>query len=150
ENQRGMKCGNPYLDRLAGSFLPCSLPLYDEQERFMGVSTLDIQFNYLARNVLDLSANPAFRESYLVDEKGRVIVKASDRFRKIARQQTLNTGLELRPYADGELQQLMHAHSEGGTLERPGRLLGYIRLNFQGWYYIVEADAGVLFAEPRP
>ncbi|HEY9839389.1 MAG TPA: serine/threonine-protein kinase, partial [Candidatus Obscuribacterales bacterium] len=25
ENQRGMKCGNPYLDRLAGSFLPCSL-----------------------------------------------------------------------------------------------------------------------------
>ena len=40
---------------------------------------------------------------------------------------------------------LMAAGSEGGTLERPGKVYGYIRLNFQGWYYIVEADAGLLF-----
>lgn len=148
ENQRGMKCGNPYLDRLNGSFLPCSLPLYDAQEHFVGVSTLDIQFNYLARNVLDLSANPAFKESYLIDEKGRVIVKASDRNRKIVKQQTLNTGLQLQSFPDAEMQRLMRAHSEGGNLERPGKILGYIRLNFQGWYYVVEADADVLFGTP--
>lgn len=145
ENQRGMKCGNPYLDRLAGKFLPCSLPLYDASERFVGVSTLDIQFNYLARTVLDLSANPAFKESYLVDEKNQVIVQASDRNRKISTQQGLNTGLKLETFKDPELRRLMAAGSEGGTLERPGKVYGYIRLNFQGWYYIVEADAGLLF-----
>ncbi len=145
ENERGMKCGNPYLDRLAGKFLPCSLPLYDAKERFVGVSTLDIQFNYLARTVLDLSANPAFKESYLVDEQSRVIVKASDRNRQISAQQSLNTGLELETFAEPELRSLIAQGSEGGTLSKQNKVYGYIRLNFQGWYYIVEADARLLF-----
>ena len=147
ENQRGMKCGNPYRDRLGGSFLPCSLPLYDEAEKFIGVSTLDIQFNYLASHALDLSAHRAFRESYLIDEKGRIIVRASDRDRAITHEKSLNTGLELQAFPDAEMQRLMKSGSEGGTLERPGKLLGYLRLNFQGWYYVVEADASQLFRD---
>lgn len=149
ENQHAMKCGNPYLDRITGALLPCSLPLYNDKEEFVGVATMDMQFNYLARKVLDLSGNPAFKESYLIDEKGQVIVKASDRNRKVSKQSKLNTGFKLQPFADSELQALMKKHSDGGTLERPDKVLGYIRLNFQGWYYVVEADTQRLFGAKK-
>jgi hypothetical protein len=82
-NKRGVHCGNPYIDRLSGSLLPCSLAIYDAQERFRGVASIDLQFNYLGRNVLNISNIPGLRNSYLLDEKGQVIVKGSDRNQKL-------------------------------------------------------------------
>lgn len=146
--KRGVHCGNPYLDRVAGSLLPCSLALYDAADRFLGVASLDIQFNYLARHVLDLSASSAWREAYLVDHTGQVIVKASDRHRKVEKQQTLHTGFTLAPFPDAALLQRIRSQHEGGYLERPGQVLGYIRLNFQGWYFVVAANPQTLLGTP--
>jgi eukaryotic-like serine/threonine-protein kinase len=146
-NKRGVHCGNPYIDRLAGSLLPCSLAIYDQQEQFLGVASIDMQFNYLARNVLNIADIPGLRNSYLLDEKGQVIVKGSDRNQKIQKRAEINHGMKLSRFENPDLLRKIDLHSESGYLRGSDSTLGYLRLNFQGWYFVVEAETEQLFAE---
>ncbi|MBT9545862.1 MAG: protein kinase [Candidatus Sericytochromatia bacterium] len=145
-DKRGVHCGNPYIDRLSGSLLPCSLAIYDAQERFRGVVSIDLQFNYLARNVLNISNIPGLRNSYLLDEKGQVIVKGSDRNQKIEKREKINQGMQLSRFKNEDLLRKIELHSESGYLRNANTTLGYLRLNFQGWYFVVEAETEPLFA----
>jgi serine/threonine protein kinase len=146
-NKRGVHCGNPYIDRLSGSLLPCSLAIYDAQERFRGVVSIDLQFNYLARNVLNISNIPGLRNSYLLDEKGQVIVKGSDRNQKIEKRAKINHGMQLSRFKNEDLLRKIELRSESGYLRSVNTTLGYLRLNFQGWYFVVEAETEPLFAK---
>jgi serine/threonine protein kinase len=151
KNQRGVRCGNPYLDRLAGSLLPCSLALYDQQEKFRGVASIDMQFNYLARHVLSIGAIPGLRNSYLLDEEGQIIVRGSDKHQKIEKRAHINQGLKLTAFDNAQLLKRIQHQSQSGYLQTPTATLGYLRLNFQGWYFVVEADTRTLFeSDVRP
>jgi len=149
KNKRGIHCGNPYIDRLSGSLLPCSLAIYNPQEKFLGVASIDMQFNYLAREVLSIGNIQGLRNSYLLDEKGQIIVKGSDRNQKIERREKINTGLSLQKFKNPDLLRKIELQSQSGYLRGSDTTLGYLRLNFQGWYFVVEADTQKLFEEPK-
>ncbi|MBF2052661.1 MAG: protein kinase [Candidatus Sericytochromatia bacterium] len=138
-HKQGLQCGNPYLDRLVGSLLPCSLPLYDASGRFRGVAVADSQFNQLARTVLSLP-DASYREAFLLDAEGRILLRSSDRDRQIQKQDQIQGAHTLQPFADSALQQAIAAREGAGYLENRQRRLGYLRLNFQGWYYVLLAD----------
>lgn len=143
--KKGVHCGNPYIDRLSGSLLPCSLALYDQQDRFRGVASIDMQFNYLARHVLNISDIPGLKNSYLLDEKGRIIVRGSDRNKKIEKRAKINQGMQLTLFDNQDLLRRVALQSESGYLRGAETTLAYLRLNFQGWYFVVEAHTRTLF-----
>jgi eukaryotic-like serine/threonine-protein kinase len=142
--QQGLRCGNPYLDRLAGSLLPCSLALYDTQERFLGAVTLDMQFNYLARKFLSLPENLGVKDSYLVNAEGQIVVKSSDKNEKIVKQDKINTGYTLSDFDNTALQAAIQKGEPMGIIEKPGHgkkgMISFLKLNFLDWYFVVEAE----------
>lgn len=147
--QRGIHCGNTYLDRISGQLMPCTLAIYDSQEEFIGVVAVDMQFNHLAKKYLDISGQPALKEIYLLDQQGNIIVKASDKNTKIVKQDKIHTGYELKKFADPELLKVIQNNQKVGILENDQRLLIYNQLNFQNWYYVAEADPKTLYKNPQ-
>lgn len=145
KGKKGVHCGNPYIDRLSGSLLPCSLALYDRNDRFRGVASIDMQFNYLARHVLSMNNIPGLKNSYLLDDKGQIIVKASDQYQKIKKRAQINQGMQLFLFGNQDLLRRIELQSESGYLLDKKNTLAYLRLNFQGWYFVVEVHTHALF-----
>lgn len=143
-NQYGMRCGNPFLDRLAGSLLPCSMALYDTQNTFLGIVTLDMQFKYLARKFLSLPQNLGVKDSYLVNAEGQIVVKGSDKNAKIVKQDKINTGYTLGDFGNAALQAAIKKGEPMGLIENstPGKkgMLAFLKLNFLNWYFVVESQ----------
>lgn len=147
----GVLCGNPYVDRLLGAFLPCSLAIYDAQAKFIGVATFDMQFNYLIDHFMSIKNQPAIIRSYLVDQQGRIIVRSTDRQKNIKDTNKIDSkGLQLPLFPYPKMQNLIKTQDPSGYFETPDpkthqpRMVAYDRLTSLGWYFVVEADSQVL------
>lgn len=138
--QRGLRCGRPYLDRITGSLLPCSMAIYSPQDTFLGTVSLDMQFKYLARKFLSLPAERA-KESYLLNTEGQIMVKSSDQNTRIVTQDKINTGQALSHFDNPELLAAIQKQTSMGLIDASAHhgKLAFIRLNFLGWYFVVEA-----------
>lgn len=145
-NHREIRCGNTYLDRIAGQLMPCSLAIYDAHEQFMGMVSVDMQFNYLAQHLLDIQNQPAIQETYLLNPAGQIIVKASDKNAQIVKQQQIHTRNKLKTLDDPELQTRLREHQKLGMLENDQRLLLFVQLNFQDWYFVAAVQPQKLYA----
>lgn len=135
---REIRCGKTYLDRIAGRLMPCSLALYDDQDQFIGVAAVDMQFNFLGQHLLDLADQPLFREAYLLNQAGEVIVKASDKNRQVSKQAQIHQADQLQPYPDAAIQARLKAGEKAGLIVQADRLLVFAQLHFQDWYYLAE------------
>ncbi len=149
ENKRGLRCGNPYLDRLTGALLPCSIPLYDPQDQFIGVATFDMQFNYIIKTLMNLPI-AAVRKTYLLDEQGRIVLRSSDQ-REVKDNKKIHTGFELPPFPFAPMVTQIQAGESGYLFNHDGSTL-YVfdRLNALGWYFVVEANAPQLLTTATP
>lgn len=139
-HQRGLRCGNPYLDRITGSLLPCSMAIYSPQDAFLGTVSLDMQFKYLARKFLSLPAEQV-KESFLLNTEGQIMVKSSDQNARIVTQDKINTGQALTHFDNPALRKAIQQQTPMGLIDASahhGRL-AFIRLNFLGWYFVVES-----------
>ncbi|MBF2052475.1 MAG: protein kinase [Candidatus Sericytochromatia bacterium] len=77
-NQRGPVWGKPYPDAQGqGLLLTCSLPLYDQQQRFVGVGALDLLLDYMAQHWLPME-HPAVTGIYLLNQAGQVVSTLRD------------------------------------------------------------------------
>jgi len=147
ENKRGLRCGNPYLDRLTGALLPCSVPLYDPEDNFIGAATFDMQFNYIIQNFMTLPIT-AVRKTYLLDEQGRIVLRSSDQ-REVKDTKKIHTGFELPPFPFAPMVKKIQAGESGYLFNRDqSTLYVFDRLNALGWYFVVEANAPALLASP--
>lgn len=147
----GVRCGNPYVDRLLGAFLPCSLAIYDENAKFIGVATFDMQFNYLIDHFMSIHNQPAIIRTYLVDQQGRIIVRSSDVQRNIKDTHKIDEkGLQLPSFPYAKMQMLIRKNSPSGYFEdtdtktNTPRMIAYDQLTSLGWYFVVEADSQIL------
>lgn len=148
KNKRGIQCGNPFVDKLTGAMFSCSLAMYDSQQKMLGVSSLDFQFNALAKIFLDIPVDPAFVESFLLDDKAQIIVRSSDKNRQIKTQKKLNYGLKLKLFEDTKMIRKIQNKRFGGYVEAGAHTYAYYRLQSLGWYYVVKVDTEKLFSTP--
>jgi len=149
-NTRDIQCGKAYLDRLTGSLLPCSLAIYDRHAEFLGTVSVDMQFKYLARHYLALPEAPAIQDSFLLNARGEVIVKASDQNQKIVKQDKIHTGYELQKLPIQSLQAAIARQEKAGLIETPEQIVMFRQLNFQHWYFVTTVDPGRLYSAQRP
>lgn len=135
---REIRCGKTYLDRIAGQLMPCSLALYNDSDQFIGVAAVDMQFNFLGQQLLDLPDQPLFSEAYLLNQAGEIIVKASDKNRQVSKQAQIHQADLLKSYPNDALQARLKAGQKAGLIAQGDRLLIFTQLHFQDWYYLAE------------
>lgn len=145
-NRPGVFWGNPYVDPQGqGLMLACSLALY-QAEQFMGVLAMDVTFDYIIRTWMALPPETAAIESYMLNEKGQILVRSSDRRKKYGMRfgdQQVNQILDLPlfPHADlvKAIKRKQSGHIEYIQDSRP-LLLVYYRMEALGWYYVAQVD----------
>lgn len=147
-HKHGFHWGVPYLDAQGqGVLVPCTTALYDDQT-FIGVAGVEMTLDYIVNNLMQIPHAASVRLTYLLNEKGEVVVNSDH-----------------KPQAEGAPQKLANPdivaqvlRKSSGYLETRGTqtpiLWAYYRLNSLGWYYVVEAEMTQLFAqqgtEPDP
>ena len=79
-NQMGVKWGNPYNDSQGqGLCLPCAVSIYNDDGLLFGVMGMDITFSDIIRRYLTRSSELGkIEESYLLDEKGEIVISSNN------------------------------------------------------------------------
>lgn len=137
KNTHGPKCSDPYLDSMGqGLLLPCTMALYDVQKKFIGVAGLEFTLQFIVDELLDISSYPQIEDSFLVDEKGHIIVKSSERKPEL----DADGKLLLKEYPNAKIKADILQQKSGYLIEE-NRLYVYHHMNSLGWFYIIEGDA---------
>jgi eukaryotic-like serine/threonine-protein kinase len=146
----GPRWGNPYLDSQGqGLLLPCTMALWDRTGSFRGVAGLELTFDWIVANLLELEGLPGIEESFLVDENGHVVVRSNYQEEGGPRVPDANEALRLPLFEEIEVvAEVLAGRSGYREFTRGGddRLVAWYRMNALGWYYVVTADAEALLS----
>ena len=143
EGLRGPSWGTPVVDLGdLGLMLPCSMALYDDNGIFMGIAGIELTFDYLIEDLLDISSLEEDAVAFILDEEGRIVVSSqskgqtfrdSDRGKPLLRRKVFPIREALEPIREGH----------GGYLEvdtpEGQRLVVYTPMESIGWTYVVVA-----------
>lgn len=140
----GVQVGNPYIDvKGQGLLLPLSMSLYDSAGRFRGVAGVDLKFDFIIAKLLDMPGQPGVISTYLIDDRGRVVVDAKDLAKRVSAGLHDDETLSLTPYDHAPaVERMVRGHSGHLRFDRDDRqvLIVWLRLPGLGWYYLAEAD----------
>lgn len=139
--------GNPYVDvQGMGVVLACATSLYGEENRFYGVVGMDVTYKNLIQENLTRMGARGVKESYLLDEKGRIVIRSSQLNMELDPEKS-GAGLELKTFPIAEVVQTIH-RSESGLmeLERAGELqiFVYQQIRSLDWYYVEQIDSNAI------
>jgi serine/threonine protein kinase len=110
-----------YLDELGmGRVLTCSAPIYDHDDRFLGVVGVDLLERFVKSEMLKI-ADPLLVDAFLVNGQGEVLVS--------------NVKGNLPAGAVKEIQA-----RKKGRIRIKDKLVAYFPVKVSGWYYVVVAD----------
>ncbi len=140
----GIKWGTPYADPFGhGLLLPMATSLHDEDGRFLGVAGADTSFRYISDRLLAIRGREDIDEAYLVDDQGRVVVRARRAAGATSKKDDLHPELpiDLAPLPYPDIVAAVRAGRSGAAVEGT-RVAAYYRLSSLGWYYVVIARMG--------
>jgi hypothetical protein len=142
--QKGAHWGRPYRTHVNGvAGLPCSISLYQEDGKFLGVASVLLAFDYLVEALIRMPENPKVHETFLLDDEGRIVVRWSDHV--IAEQVGLNDveALPLIPFSNSRVRDALRS-GRSGTLEgsAQGRpvIFAFDSVDPFGWGFVAVAD----------
>jgi eukaryotic-like serine/threonine-protein kinase len=76
KDHRSVFWGKPHQDKLGeGPILPCLSPIRDETGAFLGAVGADLSFDYVVDKLVRMPSLPGFKEAFLVNENGKVVVR---------------------------------------------------------------------------
>lgn len=139
--------GNPYFDLQGlGRVLPCATSLYDRENRFFGVVGMDVTFTKIIRDNLTRPGAVGVVESFLLDDKGRIVVSSSQLNQEI-KEKITDSSLKLETFPIKEVVQAIN-RKESGMVEVKrddiSRLIVYQKMSSLNWYYVEEADTATI------
>ncbi len=142
--------GNPYPDiQGQGLVLPCAAPLYDKENQFFGVVGMDVTFSDIIRENLTRTGARGIIESFLLDDKGNVVVKQSQLYAEVE-EQTDDPSLELEPFHVREVIKKINSGKSGLTeVKEQGKIIVFYKMPSLEWYYVEELDASIVLKKGR-
>jgi serine/threonine protein kinase len=161
-HRRGIAWGNPYLDRYGlGFILSAATSIYDGHGRFVGVTGLDMTFDWLIENLLALPDAPYMEASYLVNREREVVIQAGPDSRTTSPVQGGGTGrnlhgnrtIELKPLPYPEVRRALVEHRAGHVAffhRGRDKIAAFYPVDTVGWTYVVIADRARLLATATP
>jgi hypothetical protein len=125
-----------------GLLITCAQSLYDKSDAFLGVAAVDLTFNYFIDGLLENDAlKRAGAEAIIVDEKGDVVVRSSQK-------DLAKDAKKYKPvrYEEAAVLQASKASQSGHITLGDGKLAVWSRLVAIPWVYIVVAPEAKLLA----
>ena len=136
----------PYIDKSGmGRVLACVTSLYNKDGQFYGVVGADVTLDNIIRENLTRPKAIGVVESFLLDNKGGIIVGSSQLGVKV--EVSPDSKLELKPFPIKEVVQevvrnasgLVESHHSGRS-----RLIIFQKIRSLGWYYVEEIDTATI------
>ncbi|MCG8380079.1 MAG: serine/threonine protein kinase [Proteobacteria bacterium] len=141
---KGAQWLKPYIDVGGqGVLLPCTSPLFNDQGTFLGVAGVEIKLDYIRNNLIPMTEFPGIEDTYLLNEKGQIVVASSDRAESYKLGTLINSIRDLTVYSNPEVVDAIMQGKSGYVSNKSGgkeKLIVYYRLNSIGWYYLAEAS----------
>ncbi|MBT3224070.1 MAG: hypothetical protein HN348_33800, partial [Proteobacteria bacterium] len=82
---RGPTWGAPHADVSGmGLVLSCANSLYTKDQEFIGVAGIDVTFDFIIEELLEIHDFPKGSESFLLDQKGKIVVRSSKKGKKVS------------------------------------------------------------------
>ncbi len=141
---RGPHWGSPHVDFGGlGLMLPCSMGLYDDEGRLLGVAGIELSFDFLIDRLLEAPELASVAETYILDASGRIVIQSSDKKRA-----GTDSGLGKRlvrmksfPY-EKVVQASMTRPSGNMVVDTPDgkQLFVWDRMKSTGWTYIIRGN----------
>ena len=148
--ERGPRWGSPHVDFGGlGLMLPCSMGLYDDEGRQVGVAGIELPFHYLIEHLLEAPALAGVAETYVIDASGRIVVQSSDKTRSKTDSGLGKRVVRLKSFpVDAMLQQrATRPNGQMAWVSKRGKremLVWYELDAVAGWTYVIRGDAKAL------
>jgi hypothetical protein len=150
KSTRGPQWGAPHPDDngINRLVLTCASSLYDYDEKFLGVAGIDVTFDYIIEELLEIEGYPASSESFLVDTAGKIVVRSSKKGQEVkggGRSRAIRMPDFPVPSVVKDISNLKSGRtttSKDGTTH----LVIYNRMHSLGWYYVVMGPQSDLLA----
>ncbi len=148
-HKQGVHWGNPYLDiQGLGLVLPCATSLHDRENRFYGVLGMDVTFSDIIEDSLTREGAVGIIESFLLDEKGRIIVRSR---LDVDVDENTGAGLQLKLFHVEEVLKAIQ-NGKSGLLEvkrvvedvETSRIIVFYQMKSLKWYYVEEVDTSAI------
>jgi hypothetical protein len=131
---RSHKCGSPYPDATSGAFLvPCSVPMYDSSDRFIGVAAMQLALDELLSRIA-LDGLDGFRDSAVLDERGDVVFSTAERGQRLAAGVHGNRVLDRWPFPVPAVRAAVARGSHDGSVRSGDTIVVYQRLGSFDWW----------------
>jgi serine/threonine-protein kinase len=141
--KHGRVWSTPYVDLMGqGRLISCILPLYGPSDEFLGVAGVDLQFNELLDELLEMPELEGYDAAYLLTDQGRVMLKttAEDDPVVIPPTEALDPGIDFGTFGQEAVVRGAQAHTPGHVFAGD-ELLVWAPLQHLGWTYVVSAAA---------
>ena len=147
--QRGPQWGSPHVDFGGlGLMLPCSMGLYDDDGRQLGVAGIELPFSYLIDHLLEAPQLSGLAQTYVIDHSGRIVVSTADKQRSKTDSGLGKRMVRLKRFPIDEVVQARASRPTGQMVvkTKKGRELfvWYELDSVRGWTYVIRGDEAKL------
>ena len=147
-NKKGVHWGNPYPDiQGLGLVLPCATSLYDDNNQFYGVLGMDVTFSDIIEDNLKREGAVGVLESFLLDDKGRIVVRSQLSDADVEEETSASSGLKLDPFHVEEVVDAILKNESGlreVEIENKPRTIVFYQMSSLKWYYVEEVDTSAI------
>jgi serine/threonine protein kinase len=143
---RGPQWGAPYVDPAGlGIVLPSSVLLVDRQDEPLGVAAVELTFDYVIDELLQIPAISDDSEAFLLDEQGRIVVRSSQagrQFRSSLSGRTIRLPtFEVTEVVDAVTRQGRTSGYVETEVDGQDVLVAWQRMHSLGWTYVVQGPS---------
>ncbi len=121
--------------------LPCATSLYGKENQFYGVLGMDVTFSDIIEDNLKREGAAGVVESFLLDDRGRIIVRSQ--LEADVQEHAKNPALKLEPFPVPEVTEaIVNGESGLHEVEHDGesRIIVFYQMSSLKWYYVEEVD----------
>ena len=109
----------------------------------MGVAAVELTFDYLIDELLEVADVPEAKETFLLDKQGNIVVRSSKKGKEYRSASRVRT-VRMPAFPVPEVVEAIQA-KRSGYLEVDGELHLFNRMNSLGWYYVVSGSVDDMF-----
>ncbi len=140
-SKHGAIWGDIYPDASGtGYLMPCNQPIYDRSGNLLGVAGLDISMDTVI-DEMDIPEIAGVKETWLLDDSGRVLVSSEEKGQKSALSTSGNKTKALGVLGIPELEAHAKKGTTSGFVEDEGDVLVFARFKALPWVLVARIDS---------
>ena len=120
--------------------MPCNQPIYDRSGKLLGVAGLDISMDTVI-DEMDIPEIAGVKETWLLDDAGRVLVSSEEKGRKSALSMSGNKTKALGVLGIPELETHARKGTTSGFVVDDSDVLVFARFKALPWILVARVDA---------